>query len=105
MFEFLCHFGRRLSNPFSAFVLRIFNLLTSNYNPNNKRNLWETRTATFRLGMLKKTKVFVDNFTDNANAIDHKTDKENGLPWLPKATNQNAVRSEDSKFHTPKGET
>ena len=32
-------------------VLRIFHLLTSNYNPNNKTNLWETRTAAFRLGI------------------------------------------------------
>jgi hypothetical protein len=43
----------------------------------------------------------------NANAIDHKTDKEIALPWLPKATNHNAAKSEseDSKSHTPKGET
>ncbi len=61
--------------------------------------------ATFRLGMLKKTKVFVEDFTDNANVIDHKTDKEIGLSWLPKGTNHNAAKSEDSKFHTPKGET
>ena len=55
--------------------------------------------------MLKKTKVFVDNFTHNANATDQKTHKEIGLSWLPKATNDNAAKSEDSKFHILKGET
>jgi hypothetical protein len=39
-----------------------------------------------------------------ALAIDHKTDKKKALPWLPKATNYNAAKSEDSKYHTPKGE-
>jgi hypothetical protein len=41
----------------------------------------------------------------NANAIDHKTDKEIALPWLPKATNHNVAKSEDYKSHIPKGET
>ena len=54
---------------------------------------------------VKKTKVFVDKFIDNAKTIDQKTDKEIGLPWVPKATNHNAAKSEDSKLHTLKGET
>ena len=58
---------------------------------------------------VKKTKVFVDKFIDNAKTIDQKQikrhDKEIGLPWVPKATNHNAAKSEDSKLHILKGET
>ena len=53
MFDSAILEGSFLSRFLPSF-LRISYLLTLNYNSNNKINVWETRTATFRLGMLKK---------------------------------------------------
>ena len=40
------------------------------------------------------------NFVHNLATL-----KEIGLPWIPKATNHNEAKSEDSKLHKLKGET